>query len=42
MGEGNSQVDKKIRGGVVEGEEAVGLVGLFDYGVDVADLRHGF
>lgn len=40
--EWNSQIDEEIGVRVVEGEEAVGLVGLFDNGVDVADLGDGF
>lgn len=36
------QIDEEVRDGVVKGEEAVGFVGLFDDGVDVADMGDGF
>lgn len=35
------QIDK-VGGGVVDGEEALGFVGLLDDGVDVVDIGDGF
>lgn len=38
----NLQADEKVGDGVVESEEAVGLLGLLDDGVDVGDLGDRF
>ena len=38
----NAQADEEVGDGVVEGKGAVGLLGLFDDGFDVADLRDRF
>ena len=35
-------MDKDVRGGVVEGEEALGFVGLLDDRVDVVNVGDGF